>query len=51
MAYVTLSIPNDVKKKMDEHSSIKWSEIFRNMIIKKIEEIRKVEALKKRGAL
>lgn len=51
MAYVTLSIPDAVKKKMDEYPSIKWSEIFRNMIIQKIDEIKKVEALKKKGVL
>lgn len=51
MATVTLSIPHELKKRLDEHPNIKWSEIFRRMIIRKIEEERKVEELRKRGEL
>ncbi|MFH0875600.1 MAG: hypothetical protein V1859_06695 [archaeon] len=48
MATVTLSIPDELKKKMDEHPEIKWSEVFRSMIINKV---RKIKALQARGEL
>jgi hypothetical protein len=48
MAIVTLSIPDDLKREMDRHSGIKWSDIFRNMIIKKAEQFIK---LKEKGEL
>jgi len=32
MAHITLSIPDDLHKKMREHPEIKWSEIARNAI-------------------
>ena len=43
MATVTLSIPEELKKKMDKHPGIKWSEIFRRMIASKIEQLKKLE--------
>lgn len=48
MATVTLHIPDDLKKEMDKYPEIKWSEVFRNMIIKKTELF---TSLKKRGEL
>jgi hypothetical protein len=44
MATVTLSIPDDVKKEMDEFPEIKWSEVFRKMIIQKTEAIKRLQA-------
>jgi len=51
MATVTLAIPKELKERLDKHPSIKWSEVFRNMIVMKVEELRKVEELKARGEL
>jgi len=48
MATITLSIPDTVKKEMDKFPEIKWSEVFRNMIIRKIEIFKK---LQKKGDL
>lgn len=48
MATVTLSIPDAVKKEMDKFPDIKWSEVFRNMITKKIELFK---VLQQRGEL
>ena len=48
MAIITLSIPDAVKKEMDKFPQIKWSEVFRQMIIKKIELFKE---LQKRGEL
>ena len=33
MATITLSVPDEFKKLIDKHPSIKWSDIFRKMII------------------
>ncbi len=44
MPNITLSIPDDVYKKMKEHSEIRWSEVVRKAIVdylKKLEESRK----------
>ncbi len=35
MAHITLSIPDEVYKKMKEHPEIKWSEVARQSIIEK----------------
>ncbi len=43
MATVTLSIPEELKSKMDKHPRIKWSEIFRRMIDSKIEQLKRLE--------
>ena len=51
MATVTLSIPEELKEKMDAHPGIKWSEVFRNMIIRKVEQLKKFEELEQRGEL
>lgn len=43
MATVTLSIPEELKSKIDKHPKIKWSEVFRKMISSKIEQLKKLE--------
>jgi len=44
MATITLSIPNELKKRM-EKTPIKWSEILRNMIITKVKQLKRFEEL------
>ena len=44
MATITLSIPTEVKREMDKFPEIKWSEVFRNMIIQRIETLKKIRA-------
>ena len=44
MATVTLSIPDAIKKKMDKLPEIKWSEVFRNMIIQKKDLLKNLKA-------
>jgi hypothetical protein len=39
MANITLSIPNDLKKKMEEFPEINWSEVARDSIKKKIAQL------------
>ncbi len=48
MVSVTLSIPENVKKKMEDFSEINWSGFIRKQIIEKTEELSlKEEMLKK----
>lgn len=48
MVSVTLSIPEDVKHKMDKFSDINWSGFIRKVIIEKTQELSfKEEMLKK----
>ena len=51
MATVTLSIPDDLKKKLDEFPEVKWSEVFRNIIIRKVKQLKKFEELVEKGEI
>jgi len=44
MATITLSIPNELKERLDKHPEIKWSEVFRSMIIQKVSQLKKLRA-------
>lgn len=39
MVSITLSVPEEVKKRMDQFSEINWSGFIRKAIIKKTEEL------------
>ena len=39
MVNITLSIPNDLKEKMDQFSEINWSEVARSSIRQKIAQL------------
>jgi len=43
MTNITLSIEDEVYKKMREHSEIKWSEFVRKMIKNRIEELESLD--------
>ncbi len=51
MATFTISIPEDLKKKMDEHAEINWAEYLKKRFELKIKEFRKFEELKNSGRL
>ncbi len=51
MANLTLSIPDDLHEKMKEHSEMRWSEIARQAIQKKIEDLEMLENLTKKSRL
>lgn len=51
MATVTLSIPKDLKKEMDSMPEVKWSEIFRNAVLHKVEQLEKFEKMVARGEI
>lgn len=39
MATMTLALPDTMKQRIDEHPEINWSEIARQAILKKIDEL------------
>ena len=51
MANITLSIPDDLKKKMEKHSEIKWSQVARNAIEKRINDLELLEKLTSKSEL
>ena len=51
MATFTISIPEDLKKKMDEHPEINWAEYIKKRFEVRIKEFKKFEELKNSGAL
>lgn len=44
MTSLTLSIPPELKKKMEHFSEINWSEVARKAILQKIEDMEFLEA-------
>jgi hypothetical protein len=44
MATLTLSLPDEFKDIVDKHPEIKWSEVFRTLILSKIEQFKKLES-------
>jgi hypothetical protein len=51
MANVTLSIPKELKQKMESMPEVKWSEIFRAAVLCKIEQLEKFEKMVERGEI
>ena len=51
MANVTLSINDETKKKMSRHSSIKWSNVVRSIIEKKLNDFEEAERLARKSKL
>ena len=51
MATFTISIPEDLKKKIDAHPEINWAEYLKKRFEKRIQELAKFEKLKNSGKL
>jgi hypothetical protein len=51
MATITLSIPDETRKEMKKHSEIKWGEIARKAIIKRIEDMKTLDLLLEKSTL
>ena len=51
MGNVTLMIPEELKNRMKQHSEIRWSEVIRKIIQKKIEDLELLDKLTPRDAL
>ena len=51
MVSLTLSIPDEMKAEMDEHPEINWSEVARQSIEGKLEELEFLETFKAESEL
>lgn len=51
MTTLTLSVPEESKKIIDRHPEIKWSEVFRRMIVLKILQLKKLKELEQGGKI
>lgn len=45
MANLTLSVPDALYEEMRRHPEIRWSEVARQAFVKKIEDLRRLDAL------
>ncbi|MBS3155801.1 hypothetical protein J4413_01045 [Candidatus Woesearchaeota archaeon] len=51
MGNITLSIPEELQKKMKKHSDIRWSEVIRKTIQRRIEDLELLDSLTTRSEL
>ena len=51
METFTVSIPEDLKKKIDEHPEINWAEYLKKKFEMRIRELKKFEELKNSGKI
>lgn len=51
MATFTVSIPEDLKKMIDEHPEINWAEYLKKRFEVRIKELKKFEELKNSGKI
>lgn len=51
MANITLSIPDELHEKMKEHNEMRWSEVARQAIQKKIEDLELLDSIAKKSKL
>lgn len=49
MATLTVSIPKDLKKRMDELPEVNWQEAIKIRLKKRAEELEKFEKMRKQG--
>lgn len=45
MANITLSVPDALYEEMKRHPEIRWSEVARQALAKKLEDLRRLDAL------
>ena len=51
MPNVTLTLPEELHKKMKKHSEIRWSEVVRKTISRKIEDLELMDKLTMKSSL
>ena len=49
MPTITISLPSELKKRLEKHPEVNWSEVFRRSFAQKVKELEEFEAFKKRG--
>lgn len=51
MGNITLSLPEELQEKMKKHSEIRWSEVIRKTIQKRIEDLELLDSLTAKSKL
>jgi predicted GIY-YIG superfamily endonuclease len=51
MPNVTLSVPEDLHRRMKEHPEVKWSEVIRRVLAEKIRDLERMDRIAARSAL
>jgi len=51
MPRITLSIPDELKAKLDKHPEINWAEVTRQILKSKVDRLLKFENMVKKGEL
>ena len=51
MGNLTLAIPDELQKKMRQHTEIRWSEVVRKAIEQKVEDLNILDKLTKKSKL
>ena len=51
MSNLTLSVPDSLYEEMKKHPEIRWSEVARQALAKKVEDLRRLDALLADSAL
>lgn len=51
MPNITLTVPPDLHRKMKAHPEIKWSEVVRRIIAKRIDDLEAMDAIARRSRL
>ncbi len=46
---ITISVPEELKRQMDEMPDVNWTEILRRMFIKKLKLLKKFEELERKA--
>lgn len=48
---ITLTVPEDLHRKMKAHPEIRWSQVVRRVLVRRIEDLERMDALAKRSSL
>jgi len=48
---ITLAVPAELRRKMKAHPEIKWSEVVRQVLLRRIEDLERMEALARKSTL
>ncbi len=51
MPTVTISLPKELKERLDKRKDVNWAEVFRRAIEKKVKYLEEFETLKTSGVL
>lgn len=51
MPNITLAVPEELHRKMRAHPEIRWSEVVRRILAKKLEDLERMDAIAKHSTL